>query len=149
MNMKKNKIYINLHNKLALPEASSSSRALLAIFHISLAINWVFIFTQLYPIAGLVPAALVLAIEYKRKTPFTQTAFNFALKRYYLHISLIVATCIYIFLMTGKISPMNQAWFLLCYILIPLSAYDAYCTFRGGLGLKVLRPLLETIRKRA
>lgn len=146
--MSKILIHLNLHNKLALPEASTSSRALLCIFHGALAANWFFALLHMYPVVGIIPAAIVLIIEFKRKTAFSKSAFKFALSRFYLNITLISIAGSYTFFTVGQITPHNQAWLLLCYILLPLAIYDAYCASKGGLGLKIMRPLQEKIKRK-
>ncbi len=145
--MKNKIIYINLHNKLALNEAPKTSRALFTLFHLSLAQSYFFVFSSLYPIIGIVPSVVLLAFEYRRKNAYTQSAFTFAYKRLILHISGVIFTGIYLAITVGNIDPTNQAWFLLSYIMLPLAGYDAYCTNRGGLGLNMIRPIQEKIRK--
>lgn len=144
---KNKKIYLNLHNKLALPEASQTSKALLTLFHIGLIFNWIFVYSGLYPLIALLPLVLILLYEQVKKTAFSESALYFAWKRLILHAIIILGTAIYSLLFGLTESMLIQAYILQSYILIPLAGYDAYQTHKGGLGLELLRPLKEKIRK--
>lgn len=143
----KKRIFLNLHNKLALREASQTSKALLTLFHIGLIFNWIFVYSNLYPVIAILPLVLILLYEQVKKTPFTKSALQFAWKRLILHAIIISGTAIYGILVGLEQNAIIQAYILQSYILVPLAGYDAYHTYKGGLGLELLRPLKEKIRK--
>jgi len=141
------KIYLNLHNKMALPDANSTSRTLFTLFHAGLLLNWLFVFSRLLPVVALLPLIIILLYEKTKKTPFSESALLFAWKRFVFHAIIIIGTALY-GLLTGFTQEMLiQAYILQSYALIPLAGYDAYRTYQGGLGLEPLRPIKEKIRK--
>ncbi|MAF31401.1 MAG: hypothetical protein CMF60_04270 [Magnetococcales bacterium] len=141
------KIFIHMPYKLNLPEASARSRVLLSMFHVCLLFNWLFVTVGLLPLAGLLPVLIILLYEHQKKTAFTQTAVHFAWKRFIFHVIIILLTALYALISSFSEPQLIQAYILQAYVLIPLAGYDAYQTFKGGLGLELLKPLREKIRK--
>lgn len=142
------KIYLNLHNKLALSESPKSSRALITTIHLALAMNWAFVFFDFLPIIGILPAFIAWIIERKKKSPFAIEALNFAKNRILLHIGIIFALVIYSLFSDLSIYLSNPQWIATAAFLVILALYDAYYTYKGGLGFKLIRPLTEQIKRR-
>lgn len=132
---------------MALPEANKTSKALLTLFHVGLFLNWIFVWQGLLPVIGIIPVTLILLYEQVKKTPLSESALHFAWKRLIFHAILIVSIAIFSVGTSFSQEMFRQAYILLSYVLIPLSAYDAYRTYQGGLGLELLRPLKEKVRK--
>lgn len=142
------KIYLNLHNKLALPEGDQSSRALLSVVHIAFACNWLSTFFGILPLAGLLPIAIALWVESRRHNPFAKEALNFAKERLYLTLGIIFALIFYTVGVQKGIQTNNLVWLSASTLFTLLSLYDAYYTYKGGLGLKLIRPIKEQIKRR-